>query len=552
MAFLVSHRRHDIAYREPDLGGVPMINRLLAVVTLLFAFAAATSPAEAAARSISLKPSAGQPGTKVTVTGRGFQHQQCAGYATVAWEGKVTTEWIPLAENNADPSFVTTVVVPQNAKPSNIKLTSTCGAGELQSPGPSAFFTVQPPPITPTPTTSVTTTTSHTTTTTTATTSTATTTTPTSTSGQPTDPTTTIATTTPTATPGASKAANFGQNQETDGDAKVLPVRMTTSLPTANAMQLSTEVLIAAGLLAALLILLIAFPAELFNKTYEHNKDEIHRALGKIGLRRLEFPRWLGLASLVLIGGALSAILAHDEGPSGNPVAHVIGFVVAVPVVIFAYGMPKEWFTRNRTGAYGFVSILPMALVVAVLCSGLSLLLGLKPPYLYGLFAGFVAMRERRQSPAGEGFGVLLGVLCLMSIGILAWLAWNPVHASAHGPDPTWPAVVADAILFWVFVLGAESLVFALPPARFLDGAKLRDWHTVFWLIPQIAAAGLFVYVFMLRGQLDPPDGGWAAVVKAFVFFLIFGGLSVLFWSYFKWDNRPTRRWAQAGVPRPW
>jgi hypothetical protein len=322
-----------------------------------------------------------------------------------------------------------------------------------------------------------------------------------------------------------------------DSGDRVLPVRMTDTLPVAAEFDVSPEVMVAAAFVAALLIFLIAFPAELFNKTYEENKTEIHTVLGRIGLRGRRLPSWAGLLAFLALSTVLSTLLAGDEGAAGNPVAQIIGFLVAIPVVTFAYGLPAEWYERGKSRIPGLLEVLAPALVVAVLCAGLSTLLQLSPPYLYGLFIGFMTKRKRHLSRPDEGRAILAGTVCLLACAVGAWLLWNPVHTMAYGDDPTWPAVVADAVLFWIFVLATESLVFALPPLRFLDGRKLRDWHVVSWLIPQTVAVAAFVYVFILRADLTPPDG---SMLKALAFFLAFGALSGVFWLYFQWSGRPT------------
>jgi hypothetical protein len=57
--------------------------------------------------------------------------------------------------------------------------------------------------------------------------------------------------------------------------------------------------------------------------------------------------------------------------------------------------------------------------------------------------------------------------------------------------------VILDAVLFWTFV-GAEGLVLAQIPVRFLDGARLRQWRPAAWPIRQ-AATMVFVIDIVLR-----------------------------------------------------
>lgn len=594
---------------------VPLVAAVMTAV-LVAVLVATGGQAAAAARWLVLSPDTGPAGSTVTVSGYGFDYQECVARAVLYWSGyERDAQVVVLDDTTTGPSFTATMPVPADALPGDLVLHSLCGHGELSEPGPSAtFLVVEPeaeaePSVTLSPeqgppgstvevsgtgfakcgaTTSLrwaghgdevfadidpdtgefhrelrvpesaepgslavetecagvgawftvepsdggsssgqppTTTTNGS-----------------SGGGQP--PPTVSDALDPGQGGGGEGGAGGGSGDDAadDGGARVHPVLMTGTLPLASEMRLDPEVLLAAALLAALLILLIAFPAELFNKTYEKNKEEIHDILARVGLRGDRFPSWLGLVLFLGLGTALSVLLAGSEGAAGNPVAQVIGFLVAIPLVTFAYGWPAELYARGRTRVPGLLEVLPPALLVAVVCAALSTLLALDPPYLYGLFAGFVTVRPRVLSTRDEGRAILLGALCLVVCAAAAFAIWGLVHPMAHGGAPTWPAVVADAVLFWVFVLATESLVFALPPLLFLDGRKLWEWHLVYWLVPQAVAVAAFTYVFVLRGQLSPPEGGTAAVVKALAFFVVFGLLSVAVWRYFKWPNRPTLR----------
>jgi hypothetical protein len=513
---------------------------------------------QAGDRWLELSPREGPPGTVVTVLGHGFPYGDCAAYAVLWWA-------VPKADNieksvdpyDRDPSFVAEMPVPSGAKPDNVTMESSCGAWEFAKPGPSAHFRVVIPVSSTSPAArpssssrpSPSTTSSPVHSSSPAPASTgksrpgAPTVTrpavggPTRTSdepgsdtghGSPSRPSSVVA------HPGGSPVAGAAGGSS----AWIRPVRMTGTLPATGELRFSLAVALALAGLVALLIVLIAFPAELFNKTYEENKTEIHRILR---IRGRHFPPWLGVFVFVLVSAVLSAMLANGEGAAGNPLAQVLAFVVAVPIVTFAYCLPGELLSRRWSRVQGYLQLLPSAMLVAVVCAGLSWLLELDPPYVYGLFAGFVTMPKRRLTDPEEGRAVLSGAVSLVVIGAAAWLVWPPAHAAAHGPTPTLLAVFADAALFWVFVLAAESLVFALMPLRFLDGEKLKKWRLVSWLVPQVLAVSAFGYLLVLRSGMNPPGGGVTAVLKALVFFVVFGLLSVGFWRYFCWTGRPTR-----------
>jgi hypothetical protein len=537
--------------------------RLVVVTAVILWPILAPAIGRAQDRWLEPSPPEGPPGTVVTVFGHGFPYEGCTAYAVLWWAvAPAVNIEKSLDPYDRDPSFVAKLPVPSSAKPGELLVQSSCGAWEFAKPGPTARFTVvaadtsTPPAASPSsaPSSAPSTRSSPV-----RSPSPSPTPAPTGVSqaGAPTAARPSAGPARPSPGP-ATGSGHDGTPQRSqspvgrpDGShvagmaagssASIRPVRMTDGLPVAGELRFSLLIALALSGLVVVLILLIAFPAELFNKTYEENKTEIHRILRIPGRH---FPPWLGAVVFVLVSAVLSAMLADGEGASGNPPAQVLAFIVAVPIVTFAYCLPGELLSRRWSRVQGYLQLLPSAMFVAVVCAGLSWLLRLDPPYVYGLFAGFATVPRRRLTDPQEGRAVLSGAVSLVVVGAAAWLAWPPAHAAAHGHLPGLLAVVADAALFWVFVLAAEGLVFALMPLRFLDGEKLKKWRLVSWLVPQILAVSAFGYLLVLRSGMNPPGGGVTAVLKALAFFLVFGLLSVAFWRYFCWSGRPTRHLA--------
>lgn len=294
-----------------------------------------------------------------------------------------------------------------------------------------------------------------------------------------------------------------------------------------------------AAALGGLLVLLLAFPAELFNKTYDENEEEIHHALSRVGLRRHHLPGHVGLLVFVLIGAGMSIWLSLAEGSEGNPVAVAVALVVALPLVTFAFMWPAEIYLRTRSDIPGKLHVLPTALAVGVICALVTRALHLQPAYLYGIFASFTAERAGAMAEEEEGKSVLVGTLALIALAGLCWWGWGALDAEAHGANRGWLVILFSTALFYVFVLAAEGLVFGLMPLKFLDGALLRRWRTSIWLVAQLAAAGFFVYVMMLHGEKEKVDS-FHELVRPYSLFLAFGLFSFAFWGYFHWKGRPT------------
>jgi hypothetical protein len=317
-------------------------------------------------------------------------------------------------------------------------------------------------------------------------------------------------------------------------------VKVTSSVATPSAVRFKATDALAAVLLAGFLILLLAFPAELFNKTYEENEEEIHLVFTHMGLRRHHLSRWVGYLVYVLVGAGLLTWLAlGEEGSDGNPFAVAVGLFVALPLVTFAFEFPAELYLRTRSRIPGHLRVLPTALIVAGACALISRALHLEPAYLYGVFAGYTALRVGALAEEEEGKSVLVGVIAVAIIAGISWFAWGALDGEAHGDGRGWFVILVSTTFFWIFVLAAESLVFGLIPLKFLDGSLVRRWRTSAWLVPQLAAAAFFIYVQMLHGSTKKVDTV-SDVIKPFALFAGFGLASFAFWAYFQWKGRPT------------
>jgi hypothetical protein len=323
-------------------------------------------------------------------------------------------------------------------------------------------------------------------------------------------------------------------------------VQVTSSVPTPGQVRFKATSALLAAALAGFLVLLLAFPAEVFNKTYDENEEEIHLVFTRMGLRRHHLSRFWGYLVYVLVGVGLTVWLALGEESDGNPVAVAIGLLVALPVVTFAFEFSAELYLRTRSRIPGSLHVLPTALFVAALCAVISRLIHLEPAYLYGVFAGYTAMRAGSLAEEEEGKSVLVGVAVLAVIAGISWFAWGALDGQAHGDHRDWFVILVSTAFFWIFVLAAESLVFGLIPLKYLDGSLVRRWRTSAWLIPQLLAAAFFVYVMMLHGTTKKVTT-LSELVRPFAFFAGVGLLSFAFWGYFQWNGRPSAEHGEGG-----
>lgn len=305
------------------------------------------------------------------------------------------------------------------------------------------------------------------------------------------------------------------------------------------------------ALLVALLGLLIVFPAQIFNSTYEENHVRIERAFRRVRRTRDAAPvdgakvpgrarRIATFAGCAVVGTLLGGLLDPDFGPNQATAALLVGvflaLLVAVLVVVVAGWLfrtarhqPHEWYLRAIPGALG----------VAVVCVLVSRLTHFSPGYLFGLLGGavFAGVLDRRTAGRAE----VVTLVAVLGLALAAWVGFAQVVSRANEADPSSVALVADSLLGGLFIGGIEGLLFSLIPLRFLPGYRVRQWGWVPWLLLTLATTYLFVHVLLVpeSGYLGRSTAVSATVTVAL--FAAFGVASSLFWAWFRFRPEPAQ-----------
>lgn len=344
-------------------------------------------------------------------------------------------------------------------------------------------------------------------------------------------------------------------------------------------------------LLVALLGLLMVFPAQLFNSTYEENHERVDRVLAKARLRR---PR-PGTAGFVIpaqrsesgpdpdqppvqdLVADQSAAQSATQGPAVEEATHeqvavaiprrttrlavflacalvgtvlgglldpklsfdttwyalLVGVFAAVLVAVLLTALAGRTFRSATHRPHDwYLRAIPSALMVAVLCVLVSRMAHFEPGYLYGVLGGAVfAIGLDRRSEGRAETAVFLGS---MALALVAWLAFGPVARSADGADASFGILTADAFLGSLFIGGIEGLLFGMIPLRFLPGYRVKGWSWIVWGVLTAIVLYVFVHVLLL------PESGYlgrstaASVNLTLILFGVFALLSVLFWLWFR------------------
>jgi hypothetical protein len=302
------------------------------------------------------------------------------------------------------------------------------------------------------------------------------------------------------------------------------------------------------------LILLITFPSQLFNRTYEENHDRI-RAWWE---RRLKWTARLGqpperltpsvrgsltFGIVVVVGGVLAAMLDPDFGANVRSLALFAGAVLAIVAGVAVSGLAAGAYRRvcHRVGHWR-LRALPSALLVAVVCVFISRITQFQPGYLYGLIGGvaFTGHLNRRE----EGKEVAIASVGTLIVSIAAWLVWVPVSVAASADPANFGLALLENFLAALFLSGMVGLVIGLVPLRFLPGERVARWHRGAWAA-LFGVACLAVVEVMIRPQSSAGrhvEPFWTTIGL----FVAFGLASVLFWAYFKVQRETTSKATRA------
>lgn len=293
------------------------------------------------------------------------------------------------------------------------------------------------------------------------------------------------------------------------------------------------------------LVLLIAFPSQLFNSTLQAHYDEVMGRLGRFrpagrlpswlrGLTAREgggSPRLL-LAGVFVLGGLMGSLLDPRWGFDRATLEGFLGILVATAFTTAVYTWVHAQYYRRALQLHGRFRIYGGGILVALACLLVSRLTAAEPGYLYGVLLGFtVGAAGSRLARHHQGRQVGLGAAATLLVSVAVWLLWTPVKAAADATDAG-PLVVLSTAMAGVFAGGITSLLFGLLPLRWLDGEKLLAWRRLPWAVLVLAGMFLFVHVVLNNAASTPHPGRNLAVTVAL--FAAFGAVSVGFWAYFR------------------
>jgi hypothetical protein len=365
-----------------------------------------------------------------------------------------------------------------------------------------------------------------------------------------------------------------------EGRRPTTPLR--DSVPDPLEISLDPLVIAQTAVITAGVVLLVPFPATLFNATLEEHYDEVMgwvaglrsrlaRALSALGLRirralagaspgpaegdatvvpgtgpPVRLPPWTGtvarrlaseafwrtpqgIALFVLVSAFLYGLLDPTFWFDAASLATLVGLVAGLGAVVAVF-TTSLWIVSRRGGAGLVARALPGTLVIAAACVVISRVADFQPGYIYGLVVGYAFSREAARVEQGRWMAV--ATAALLGAAYVAWLALVVVRAGGAGGLTTFALETACAT---IVVAGLEGAVFAMMPVRFLPGEKVRAWDRRVWIaLTAMGTAGV------LHILLDPSTGYLAdssrsSFLTVIVLLVGFGIASVAFWAWFRY-----------------
>jgi hypothetical protein len=317
--------------------------------------------------------------------------------------------------------------------------------------------------------------------------------------------------------------------------------------------------------IAGVVVLLIAFPATIFNQALSDNYVEIVGMIAAFRRRvRRQFDEvtdqhaeedepppvapattapempgrtgklWFG-ATLVL-GSILGGLLNPSFGLNAESVEDFLGTLAAFTCGALVSRYVARLFRQHHMYPLAtYLRALPLGLGIAAVSMLISRWTGFEPGYLYGVivsisFIGTLADRHNAHL-------IAITTLTSLTVSLCAWLAWIPVNHLATEPGAVFPLVILDDALGSIFVAGIFGTVFGLLPLRGLPGGHLTQWRRDVWAALMFVAAFLIIQV-ELHPASGPTHTGGAPLVTIILLFVSFAGLSFGFRGYFNHRHR--------------
>ncbi|MCI0545127.1 MAG: hypothetical protein L0Z49_11895 [Actinobacteria bacterium] len=309
---------------------------------------------------------------------------------------------------------------------------------------------------------------------------------------------------------------------------------LVSSVPSPSEINLDPVVIATSVALTAGMLFLAPFPAEIFNNTLADNYDTIRG-----WFRRRErhpggfWERPQGLLGFLLVAALLFGFLDPGFGLNAASVPVLIGLVVGVAVTTIGFAVPTLLLRRRRTGEWGRIRALPIALVIGLVCVVLSRGIGFVPGYLYAIVVGLVFAREVARSD--EARETTVSAVTLLVLGLASWVGLGSVRT---GGGAGFGAEVVETALALITVAALEAVAFGLLPMRGLPGGVLFKEQKRRWLVIWGISVLFFFHVIVNPQSGYLVNTALVPVATTIALLVLFTVVTFGLWGFFAFKAR--------------
>lgn len=328
---------------------------------------------------------------------------------------------------------------------------------------------------------------------------------------------------------------------------------LTAAVPTP--LQVSTDLGVLGTNLILTIIVLLTFglTSSLFNSTIKSNREEIDgwidaatrrvrpihgavsgtaRVIGRIPGERF-VARPVRIMFILALTGLVYGFLSPDFRLDAGGVVLFASIIVGTGFVTFLTEGGGAVLASRRFHAPASVRLYVAAVLVAIVCVGLSRLMDFQPGLMYGFIASNVIAVTAVLDLRREAYLILIPTLALLAVSLMAWLLL-PFFGPAAGGTGTWWQVLIQAGLVTVFVAGIEGAFYAMIPITFMDGATVFEWSKGVWAGVFGTATFLFWHLLLNQNEAYLAALSQTRVKVALGLVLLYGGLTLATWLFFK------------------
>jgi hypothetical protein len=318
---------------------------------------------------------------------------------------------------------------------------------------------------------------------------------------------------------------------------------LVTSVPEPSQISTDARTIAVNILLALALIILIGFPADIFNSTLAENYDEI---TGWFRFRRRPFagferrfdalPTFLRLAVYGLLGAILYGLLDPHFGFNRASLILVLGLLVALATISTVLDLLRNAYLVRSVGKNGRLKAFPIGLAMGAILVFFSRVGHFHPGYVFGIFTALAFEDELYDEEDGRGLAIASVGLLALAVGALVLRV--PVAHLAERSHANFVVLVLEAALATMWIAGIQAIVWGLIPMRFLYGQKVLAWSRPGWLAIYGTGMALFVHTLLHPGMGLYGTSSQASLWSVLLLFIVFAVFSACFWAYFRF-RRP-------------